>query len=94
MRLGELIEWACLTIYRGAVPAMPAGYEGKTGRGLTDDELRRLAAIYWFHHVIRGNPRQAVMNALGLPRTTANRWIRRAREMYGLPGGGFDGKRG
>ena len=33
-----------------------------------------------------GKPRQAIMSAFELPRSTANHWIRKAREKYGLPG--------
>jgi hypothetical protein len=53
---------------------------------LTDDELLTLARMYWFEYVSWGRPRQAVMNLLELPRSTANYWIRKAREKYGLPG--------
>ena len=53
---------------------------------LTDDELLTLARMYWFEYVSWGKPRQVVMDRFGLPRSTANYWIRRARERYGLPG--------
>lgn len=52
----------------------------------TDDELRTLARMYWFEHVSWGKPRQAVMSRFELPRSTANHWIRKAHERYGLPG--------
>ena len=52
----------------------------------TDEELRTLARIYWREYVAWGKPRQAIMSAFELPRSTANHWIRKAREKYGLPG--------
>lgn len=51
-----------------------------------DDALRSVARLYWVEYVSWGEPRQAVMNAADLPRSTANRWIRKARDLYGLPG--------
>lgn len=51
-----------------------------------EDDLRLLARLYWLSYVTWGQPRQAVMLAFDLPRTTANRWIRKAREHYALPG--------
>jgi hypothetical protein len=52
----------------------------------TDDELRLLARMYWHEFVSWGKPRQAVMAAFDLPRSTANHWIRKARERHELPG--------
>lgn len=56
-----------------------------------------LASIYAFEHAAWGNPRQAVMGFWDLPRATANRWIRKARQLYPtvMPGegGGQDGER-
>jgi hypothetical protein len=50
------------------------------------DDLLLLARIYWAEYVSWGQPRQAVMAAFGVPRTTANRWIKRAAAEYRLPG--------
>jgi hypothetical protein len=52
----------------------------------TDDELLALARMYWFEYVSWGKPRQEVMSKFELPRSTANAWIRKAREKYHLPG--------
>lgn len=52
----------------------------------TDDELLVLARQYWFEFIAWGKPRQNIMSDFNLPRSTANRWIRNARELYGLPG--------
>lgn len=53
-----------------------------------DDDLRllSLARTYWVEYVSWGKPREAVMELYGLPRSTANYWLRKAREKYGLPG--------
>lgn len=51
-----------------------------------DDALRAVARLYWLEYVAWASPRQAIMHAADLPRSTANRWIRKARDLYGLPG--------
>jgi hypothetical protein len=35
--------------------------------------------------VSRGQPRQAVMALWGVSRATANRWLRRCRELFDMP---------
>jgi hypothetical protein len=68
---------------------------GRRDQGpLTDEELLALARTYWFHYMSWGKPRQAVMSDFELPRSTANYWIRRAREKYGLPGQHADEEEG
>lgn len=66
------------------------GVLGQGGRGRTgpptDEELLTLAQIYWREYIAWRKPRQAVMSTFELPRSTANAWIRKAREKYGLPG--------
>jgi hypothetical protein len=42
--------------------------------------LRAVGQIYALAYACGGSPRKQVMETLGLPRTTANRWIKRARE--------------
>lgn len=65
----------------------PVEQGGRGGSGpATDEELFVLARMYWFEFVSWGKPRQMVMNRFELPRSTANVWIRRARERYDLPG--------
>lgn len=59
---------------------------GRETGGPSDEQLRLLARMYWLAHVSWGTPRQDVMDAFGLPRSTANHWIRKARERYVLPG--------
>lgn len=66
----------------------------RPGRRPTPDELYLLAAVYWAEYVTWGSPRQAVMGYWSLPRSTANGWIRRARELYAMPGDGTGGERG
>ncbi|MDB5288743.1 MAG: hypothetical protein JWR05_3692 [Mucilaginibacter sp.] len=64
----------------------------RPGRRVDDEELRLLASVYAFEFAAWGNPRQAVMGLWELPRATANRWIRKARELYSnvMPGDGGD----
>lgn len=70
--------------------------EQRPGRRGEGEELRLVASIYAFEFAAWGNPRQAVMGLWDLPRATANRWIRKARELYpsAMPGdgGGDDGE--
>jgi hypothetical protein len=66
-------------------PAPPPGRSGPT-----IDHLRASGQIYTLAYACGGSPRKEVMEALGLPRTTANRWIRLAREQGQLPSRGDD----
>lgn len=68
----------------GTGPVME--YGRKHGGPLDDDELRLLARMYWVAYVTWGKPRQTIMSAFELPRTTATRAIHKARDRYGLPG--------
>ncbi|MEV0431249.1 hypothetical protein [Micromonospora sp. NPDC050495] len=64
---------------------------GRSRTGPLDDaEVLTLARMYWFEYVSWGKPRLAIMAAFKLPRSTANRWIRKAREVHGLPGAHAD----
>jgi hypothetical protein len=54
--------------------------------GPSDDDLRLLARLYWLAYVTWGQPRRDIMLAFDLPRSTANHWIRKAREWHELPG--------
>jgi len=70
-------------------PGVIAGWgrdPARAGMPPSDDELRRLARMYWQEYVSWGNPRRQVMSWFDVPRSTANRWIRKARDLYGLPG--------
>ncbi|MFR9803152.1 hypothetical protein ACL02T_12715 [Pseudonocardia sp. RS010] len=75
--LGRIVHRA------GAKAATPQiVMERRPGRRATPDELRRVAEAYATQYAIWGSPRQWVMEAWELPRSTANRWIRRARELH------------
>lgn len=84
LQLGEVVQDAA----RAAVaPGHGAHVDPRPGRKPTPDELRLVASVYWFHHVTWGEPRRAVMAVWDIPRATANRWLRRCRELYDMPGG-------
>lgn len=57
----------------------------RPGRKPTPEELELVTNVYWYHHVTGGNPRQAVMAIWDLPRSTANGWLRSARQMFDFP---------
>lgn len=57
----------------------------RSGVRATPEELRLVAAVYWAHYVTWGSPRQAVMALWSLPRSTANYWLRKARELHNMP---------
>jgi hypothetical protein len=67
------------------IPAPPPGRSGPTA-----EHLRTVGVIYTLAYACGGSPRRSVMEALGLARTTANRWIRLARERGQLPSRGDD----
>jgi hypothetical protein len=63
----------------------------RPGRRPTPDELRLVAEVYSWHYVSWGAPARAVMAIWEIPRSTANRWLRTAREMFPtMPGDGGD----
>lgn len=57
----------------------------RPGKRPTPDELQLVAAVYWFHYVTWGRPRQAVMAVWDLPSATASRWLRKCRDLYVMP---------
>jgi hypothetical protein len=63
------------------------------GGGPSDEDLRAVADIYQLGYMTGGAPTKTVMDRLGLPRSTASRWIRMARER-GLLGPTTRGKAG
>lgn len=67
------------------LPEPPPGRSGPAA-----EHLRTVGVIYTLAYACGGRPRQSVMEALGLARTTANRWIRLARERGDLPPRGDD----
>ncbi len=48
--------------------------------GPTDEALRHVAAIYRFTYALGESPTKGVQDRLGLPRSTAGRWVALARE--------------
>ncbi len=70
------------------VPPPPEGRAGPT-----DEHLRALGVIYTVAYACGGSPRRAVMERLALTRTTANRWVKLARER-GLLVAGDGGEEG
>jgi hypothetical protein len=81
------------TMEVGRAVLLAAGMFAEPGKGAchlddrpdrrpTKDELRHVAAIYAFSHASWGKPREAVMRVWQIPRSTANRWIRKARELF------------
>jgi hypothetical protein len=52
----------------------------RAGGGPSEDDLRAVADVYQLAYVTGGAPTKTVMERLGLPRSTASRWIRMARE--------------
>jgi hypothetical protein len=52
----------------------------RAGGGPSEDDLRAVADVYQLAYVTGGAPTKTVMERLALPRSTASRWIRMARE--------------
>ena len=52
----------------------------KGGGGPSDEDLRTVAALYQVAYATGQAPTRLVMNRLELPRSTAGRWIRMARD--------------
>jgi hypothetical protein len=52
----------------------------RAGGGPSEQDLRAVADVYQLAHVTGGAPTKTVMQRLGLPRSTASRWVRMARE--------------
>jgi hypothetical protein len=79
-------------VHEAASAAVHPGHgthlDRRPGKRPTPEELRLVAAVYWAQFVTWGNPRKAIMEYWDLPSHTAVRWIRKARECYGLPDNG------
>jgi hypothetical protein len=52
----------------------------RAGAGPSEKDLRAVADVYQLAYVTGGAPTKTVMERLGLPRSTASRWIRMARD--------------
>lgn len=69
---------------------VPPPPEGRAGPN--DEHLRALGVIYTVAYACGGSPRREVMEQLSLTRTTANRWVKLARERGHLIAGREDGE--
>lgn len=86
VRLATVMSTVVFAATQHAAGTVARGGRTRSGPP-TDEELKELARMYWSEWVSWGQPRQAIMSSFGdLPRSTANRWIRLARDRYGLPG--------
>jgi hypothetical protein len=66
--------------YKATWPTMPIlSQHARTGGGPSDEDLRVLAMVYQVAYATGTPPTKTVMLRLGLPRSTASRWIRMAR---------------
>jgi hypothetical protein len=52
----------------------------RAGGGPSDEDLRSIATVYQVAYALGAPPTRTVMERFGLPRSTASRWIRVARE--------------
>lgn len=90
----QLARAVALVATQVVKPGAVVHMDRRLGRRPTADELRLVAEVYSWHYVSWGAPARAVMDLWEIPRSTANRWLRSAREMYpAMPGdpGGTDG---
>lgn len=71
----------------GDIAALRAAIRTKPGRPVMydDDHYRQVAAIYSAAEASRQPPAKAVADNLGVARTTAIKWVQRARERGFLP---------
>jgi hypothetical protein len=76
-------------------PAAPIALSerAQAGGGPSDADLRAVADVYQLAYLTGAAPTKTVMQRLDLPRSTASRWIRMARER-GLLGPATPGKAG
>jgi hypothetical protein len=89
------------TLHEGKTPTWTLTWAGpialseraRAGGGPSEKDLRAVADVYQIAYVTGGPPTKTVMERLGLPRSTASRWIRMARER-GLLGPATPGKAG
>jgi hypothetical protein len=67
--------------YKAAYPMLPMLSErAQHGGGPSDEDLWLIATVYQVAYATNESPTKAVMDRLGLPRSTAGRWIRMARK--------------
>ncbi|GLZ10268.1 hypothetical protein Acsp04_05030 [Actinomadura sp. NBRC 104425] len=82
LQLGEVVRDATRA---RITPGAGLAVDRRPDRRPTPDELQLVAGVYWAHYVMWGDPRRAVMAIWDIPRATANRWLRRCRELYDMP---------
>jgi hypothetical protein len=67
--------------FKATWSALPLLSEGaRAGRGPSEEDLRIIATVYQVAYATGTPPTKAVMLRSGVPRSTAGRWIRMARE--------------
>jgi hypothetical protein len=67
--------------YKATWPMLPMLSErAQAGGGPSDEDLRTIATVYQVAYATGGAPTKTVMARLGLPRSTASRWIALARK--------------
>lgn len=66
---------------------------GRRRNAITAELLQQVATVYRRHAAISKRPTQAVADAFGVPRDTASKWVRRARDA-GLLGETTAGRKG
>jgi len=67
--------------YKATWPMLPMLSErAQAGGGPSDEDLRLVATVYQVAYATGGPPAKTVMDRLGLPRSTASRWIALARK--------------
>jgi hypothetical protein len=67
------------------LPILAIHADPEAGGGPSHQDLRAVADIYQLAYLTGASPTKTVMERFGLPRSTASRWIRLARE-HGLLG--------
>ena len=67
--------------YKATWPMLPMLSErAQSGGGPSEEDLRLIATVYQVAYATGGAPTTTVMDRLGLPRSTAGRWIALARK--------------
>jgi hypothetical protein len=83
----------CADFHRTTGAAAQVEKFTNTRRKITAEHLEQVAVIYRRHAAISKRPTEAVADAFGVPRDTASKWVRRARDA-GLLGPTSKGKKG
>ena len=62
-------------------PTQLRGFKRLAGDGPTEETLEHVALVYRLAYACNDAPTAAVVNAFGLARSTAERWVSRARDL-------------